>query len=226
MDGPLGPAPPSQDPLITPQMALRAYACGIFPMSESADDASIKWYEARARGVIPLDAAFHLPRRLARSLRQLRFDLRCDTAFSQVVAACAAPRPDSTGTWISQPLQRLYRQLHAAGFAHSVECWQGGDLVGGLFGIALRGAFFGESMFHHKRDASKVALVDLVARLRLGGFSLLDAQFHTQHLGQFGCIEIDRDAYHQRLEQALTLEARFPVHDLSQSEPPCLLSPS
>jgi leucyl/phenylalanyl-tRNA--protein transferase len=158
--------------------------------------------------VIPL-GAFHIPRRLARTVRAEPFEIRIDTAFSRVVQACAASGPGRTETWINRPIERLYGRLHAQGFAHSVECWREGELLGGLYGVALHGAFFGESMFSHASDASKVALVHLVARLVAGGFRLLDTQFMTEHLAQFGTEEIDRADYHRRLRHALAVEADF-----------------
>jgi leucyl/phenylalanyl-tRNA--protein transferase len=158
--------------------------------------------------VIPLDG-FHLSRRLARTVRADRFEVRADTAFHEVVLACAASGPGRTETWINRPIERLYVGLHERGYAHSVECWDGGELVGGLYGVSLRGAFFGESMFSRRRDASKVALVHLVARLIAGGYRLLDAQFMTEHLAQFGAEEIVRAEYHRRLDRALDCAGDF-----------------
>ncbi|MBZ9935393.1 leucyl/phenylalanyl-tRNA--protein transferase [Mesorhizobium sp. BR1-1-16] len=195
---------------ITPQVLLKAYACGIFPMSDSADDPGLYWIEPESRGIFPLES-FHVPRRLARTMRAEPYEIRVDTDFEGVIEGCAGdPRsPYRDKTWINRRIRRLYAELFDLGFCHTVEAWQDGRLVGGLYGVRLRGAFFGESMFSHATDASKIALVYLVARLKAGGFSLLDAQFTTEHLERFGAIEIDRDAYHARLEAALTIEGDF-----------------
>jgi leucyl/phenylalanyl-tRNA--protein transferase len=194
---------------ITPEVLLKAYACGIFPMAESADDPGLYWIEPERRGVMPLDA-FHVPRRLARIVRQDRFEIRVDTAFDAVLDGCAAPAPGRQRTWINGRIRMLYGTLFSLGHAHSVEAWQDGELVGGLYGVRLSGAFFGESMFSRVRDASKVALVHLAGRLRLGGFVLLDAQFITDHLAQFGAEEISRREYQSRLDEALQTRAHFP----------------
>ncbi|HSV01990.1 MAG TPA: leucyl/phenylalanyl-tRNA--protein transferase [Phenylobacterium sp.] len=187
---------------------LACYARGVFPMADARDDSRVFLIDPERRGVIPLER-FHISRRLARTVRADRFEIRLDTAFSEVVQACAAPAPGRIETWINHPIERLYVQLHGLGFAHSVECWADGALAGGLYGVALKGAFFGESMFSHARDASKVALVHLVARLIAGGFRLLDAQFMTEHLSQFGAEEISRREYRKRLERALAAEGDF-----------------
>ena len=187
---------------------LACYARGVFPMADAREDARVFLIDPERRGVIPL-VGFHLPRRLARTVRGDPFEIRIDTAFAEVVQACAASGPGRTETWINRPIERLYTRLHAQGFAHSVECWRDDQLMGGLYGVALQGAFFGESMFSRARDASKVALVHLVARLIAGGFRLLDAQFMTEHLAQFGTEEIGRTEYHRRLRQALAVEADF-----------------
>jgi len=189
-------------------MLLRAYALGIFPMAERRDDDEVYWVDPERRGILPLDD-FHLPRRLARTLRQRRFDVTCDADFDGVVELCAAPDFGRSETWINNPIRRLTNQLFALGYGHSVECRRKGELVGGLYGIALGGAFFGESMFSRERDASKVALVHLVMRLKLGGFRLLDCQFLTQHLAQFGTVEIARSEYRRLLSDALTVQAPF-----------------
>lgn len=199
---------------ITPEVLLKAYACGIFPMAESADDPGLFWIEPERRGVLPLDR-FHVPRRLARLVRQDRFEVRVDTAFDETLAGCAAPAAGRERTWINGRIRHLYDGLHTMGHAHSVETWLDGELVGGLYGVRLRGAFFGESMFSTVRDASKVALVHLAARLCLGGFRLLDAQFITDHLTQFGAMEISRRRYQGELEQALATEAAFTTAPLS-----------
>jgi leucyl/phenylalanyl-tRNA--protein transferase len=177
-------------------------------MAERRDGERLYWLDPELRGVQPLDG-FHLPRRLARTVLANVFEVRCDTAFAEVVYGCAAPTPDRPETWINPEIERLFGALHVMGHAHSVECWQNGRLVGGLYGVALGGAFFGESMFSAARDASKVALVHLVARLRLGGFRLLDTQFVTEHLARFGAIEISRAEYRRRLVVALETPARF-----------------
>jgi leucyl/phenylalanyl-tRNA---protein transferase len=188
--------------VITASMLLRAYACGIFPMADSADDPTLYWVEPRMRGVLPLDD-FHVPRRLARTVRSDVYEVRTDTDFDAVIEGCAEPRPGRRFTWINAPIRRLYAELFRKGHVHTVEAWRKGRLVGGLYGLKLGGAFFGESMFSRERDASKVALVHLVARLKQGGFALLDTQFLTAHLEQFGAIEIPRDNYVRRLDEAL-----------------------
>jgi leucyl/phenylalanyl-tRNA--protein transferase len=193
---------------ITPQVLLKAYACGIFPMAESADDPQLYWIEPQARGVLPL-ATVSVPRRLARTVRQDVFDVRVDTSFSLVIGGCAASRPGRRTTWINARIRTLYSELYELGHCHTVEAWQNGRLVGGLYGVALNGAFFGESMFSIARDASKVALVHLCARLIAGGFVLLDTQFVTDHLRQFGTIELDKVGFHIELEKALKIEANF-----------------
>ena len=199
---------------LTPELLLRAYAAGIFPMAETADDLDVFWVDPEQRGVLPLDG-FHLPRRLARTLRQDIFEVRCDAAFEAVVRGCAEPTPERPKTWINEEIVRLYAALHRLGFAHSVEAWRDGELVGGLYGVALGGAFFGESMYSRVTDASKVALAQLVARLRLGGFRLLDTQFVTDHLEQFGAVEISRAQYHRRLSAAIQLKAYLPREPLA-----------
>ncbi len=191
---------------ITPEILLRAYAAGIFPMAEDADDPSLFWVEPRERGILPLDG-FHIPRRLARTVRADVFEIRIDHDFDAVIAACAEPRSGRDKTWINARIRRLYGQLFDLGHCHTVEAYRAGRLVGGLYGVRLGAAFFGESMFHRERDASKVALVHLVARLRHGGFRLLDTQFATEHLARFGVIEIPRNAYRRLLRDALDASA-------------------
>ena len=193
---------------ITPELLLRAYRAGLFPMAETRDADRLFWLDPELRGVLPLDL-FHLPRRLLRTVLSDVYAVTIDTDFPAVIAACAQPAPGREETWINPQIENLFTALHRSGHAHSVECRRDGALVGGLYGIAIGGAFFGESMFSHARDASKVALAHLVARLRLGGFSLLDTQFVTAHLTQFGAIEIPRDAYRERLQNALELPAIF-----------------
>ena len=193
---------------ITPQILLKAYAAGVFPMAESADDPALYWIDPDERGIIPLDG-FHIPRSLRRTIRKEPFEVRVDTAFDEVMAACAEERPERPSTWINTRIRSLYSQLFKMGFCHSVECWRDGKLVGGLYGVCISGAYFGESMFSRERDASKVALVYLVARLKAGGFSLLDTQFVTDHLTKFGAREIEREQYHQLLEEALGIDGDF-----------------
>jgi leucyl/phenylalanyl-tRNA--protein transferase len=195
---------------ITPQLLLRAYSIGLFPMAESADDDQLFWVDPEKRAIFPLDT-FIVSRSLAKTVRSDQFEVVVDRDFDAVIEACAAPAPDREKTWINDEIRRLYRALFDMGFAHTVECWREGKLVGGLYGVALRGAFFGESMFHRERDASKVALTHLVARLRAGGFQLLDTQFMTTHLASLGAIEISREAYHRELEEALCVAANFYV---------------
>jgi len=188
---------------------LRAYAYGIFPMAESAEDEDLLWFEPTQRGLLPL-AGFHIPSRLRRTVRQERFEVRFDTAFRDVMVACAAnSRPGRENTWISGRILDLYCGLHDHGFAHSIESWHEGRLVGGLYGVSLGAAFFGESMFSLETDASKVALVHLVARLRFGGFQLLDTQWLTEHLSQFGAYEVPKRKYRQLLQEAIVQAAHF-----------------
>lgn len=184
---------------------LSAYTSGWFPMAVGPGD--IRWYSPDPRGIIPLDA-FHASRRLARSARQNRFEVRVDTAFRAVMEGCAQ-RVDEDGNWIDEEIIESYCALHARGFAHSVETWQDGTLVGGLYGVAIQGAFFGESMFHRVTDASKIALIALVERLRARGYALLDTQWVTEHLAQFGAVEIPRRRYLRLLEEALKVDASF-----------------
>ena len=193
---------------ITPDVLLKAYACGIFPMAESADDPALYWIEPEIRGIIPLDS-FHVPGRLARTVRTTPLKVFINRNFEAVVAGCAEPKRDRTRTWINVRIRRIYRALHAHGHCHSVEVYDGEDLVGGLYGVSLGRAFFGESMFHRSRDASKIALVHLIARLKAGGYQLLDTQFVTDHLRSFGAVELPKRRYHRLLEDALHGEADF-----------------
>ena len=197
---------------ITPEVLLKAYACGIFPMAESAEDPSLYWIEPDLRGIIPLDQ-FHVTSRLARTVRSDRFTVTINRDFDAVIDGCAESQPGRPRTWINERIRSLYRKLHERRHCHSVEVYLGDDLVGGLYGVALGRAFFGESMFHRVRDASKIALVHLVARLRAGGFTLLDTQFVTDHLKSFGAIEVPRRQYHKLLESALTGEGDFAAID-------------
>ncbi len=200
---------------ITPEVLLKAYACGIFPMAESADDHALYWIEPEQRGLISLDH-FHVPGRLARTVRSDRFTVTVNRDFEAVIDGCAAPQPGRGRTWINDRIRNLYSKLYERGHCHSVEVYEDDELVGGLYGVSLARAFFGESMFHRARDASKVALVHLVARLRAGGFALLDTQFVTDHLKTFGAIEIPRRQYHRALEAALVGEADFAALQLDR----------
>ncbi len=187
---------------ITPELMLRAYRAGLFPMAESRRGDRLYWLDPELRGVLPLDG-FHLPRRLARTILSGQFEVTSNRDFPAVIAGCAASGPGRDDTWINPEIERLFTALHEMGHAHSVEAWLDGELVGGLYGVALGGAFFGESMFSRARDASKAALVHLVARLRLCRFRLLDTQFLTSHLAQFGCVELPRAEYKRRLSEAV-----------------------
>ena len=191
---------------LTPDLLVSAYCQGIFPMAH--DDGQIYWYDPDPRAVLPLDA-FHIPRSLQRTIKQNRFEIRYSTAFERVMQACGEPTPGRETTWISEEFVQVYTLLHRHGLAHSVETWRDGQLVGGLYGVAIRGLFAGESMFSRETDASKVALVALVARLRERGYRLLDVQFQTPHLSRFGVVEIPRRVYQQRLRRALAVEAEF-----------------
>ena len=181
-------------PAITPDILLRAYSIGLFPMAESADDPEIFWVEPEMRGVIPLDG-FHVSKSLAKTIRKSSFEIRFDTAFEDVMGMCAQSAPDRPSTWINATIRKLYSELHQMGHAHSVEAWEGDTLVGGLYGVSLGAAFFGESMFSRRTDASKICLVHLVERLRGNGFQLLDTQFTTDHLKTFGAVDIPKDDY-------------------------------
>ena len=191
---------------------IACYARGVFPMADAREDESLFLIDPERRGVLPL-GTFHIPKRLARTVRNGPYEVRIDTVFDAVIEGCAASRPGRVDTWINHPIQRLYGQLYARGLAHSVETWLEGELVGGLYGVSLGGAFFGESMFSRERDASKVALVHLVARLRAGGYALLDTQFTTPHLRQFGAIDVERAHYQRLLDAALDRDADFYFFD-------------
>ncbi|GER01385.1 leucyl/phenylalanyl-tRNA--protein transferase [Iodidimonas gelatinilytica] len=193
---------------LTPDILLRAYACGLFPMADHSSSPDVFWIDPEQRGILPLDG-FHIPKRLRKTIRQDRFQIRINTAFRQVMEACAQPAPGRENTWINEEILSTYSQLHDLGAAHSVECWRDGVLVGGLYGVDLAGAFFGESMFHFETDASKIATVHLVARLKWGGYRLLDTQFVTEHLEQFGAQEIPRETYQQMLKKALCVKGDF-----------------
>jgi leucyl/phenylalanyl-tRNA--protein transferase len=193
---------------LSPELILKAYACGVFPMAERKDDPAVFWVDPDYRGVIPLDE-FHLPRRLARTVRSGKFQISVDRAFDRVIRKCAERTPRRAESWINEGIVEVYNELHRGGNAHSVECWSGEELVGGLYGVSLGAAFFGESMFSRERDASKVALVHLVERLRAGGYTLLDTQFVTAHLTGFGAIELPRASYLVELHAALERQATF-----------------
>lgn len=192
--------------VITPNLLLQAYSSGVFPMAEGREDNELFWVDPEERGIIPLNG-FHIPRSLAKRVKQNKFEVTADTAFRSVVQSCAKPARGRETTWISERIEMLYTDLFQRGFAHSVEAWYDGKLVGGLYGVSLGGAFFGESMFSTMTDASKVALVHLVARLKVGGYWLLDTQFITEHLKQFGALEIHRQEYHARLRDALQAQS-------------------
>ena len=193
---------------ITPDLLLQAYRIGVFPMGERRDDPKLYWLDPRLRAVLPLDG-FHLPQRLRRTIRTGHFAVSADTAFADTVRACAEPRPGHPESWINEPILALYGDLFARGHEHSIECRRNGELVGGLYGVSVGAAFFGESMFSRERDASKVALVHLVARLIKGGFRLLDCQFMTEHLRSFGAIELPREDFRVRLAEAVDRTASF-----------------
>lgn len=192
----------SRQPDITPDLLLRAYSIGLFPMADSADDPELFWVEPELRGIIPLDN-FHISKSLAKTMRRAPFDIRYDTAFEAVMEGCAAPAPDRPTTWINAKIRSLYATLHDMGHAHSVEAWEDDELVGGLYGVSLGSAYFGESMFSRRTDASKICLVHLVARLRKRGFTLLDTQFTTEHLKSFGAIDVPKARYEKMLARAI-----------------------
>lgn len=187
---------------------LRAYSYGLFPMAESAQDPEIHWYDPPMRCQLPLEN-LHVPRRLRETALKMPFEIRVDSDFAGVVAGCAEATPKRPGTWINEGIRDLFVRLYEAGHAHSVECWKDGLLVGGVYGLALGGAFSGESMFSRKPNASKIALIHLCARLRRGGFTILDAQFTNPHLLQFGAYEIPRSEYLSRLHRALAKKVNF-----------------
>jgi leucyl/phenylalanyl-tRNA---protein transferase len=193
---------------LTPELLVRAYAAGVFPMAESANSGGVFWVDPKRRGVFPLDK-FHISHSLAKAVRKNAFEIRINSDFDGVMQHCAEQTQVRSETWINSDILESYSLLHAAGFAHSVECWQDGEMVGGLYGVSLKGAFFGESMFSRTTDASKIALVHLVARLRVGGFALLDTQFITPHLARLGAIEITHKVYHKLLKTALVADADF-----------------
>jgi leucyl/phenylalanyl-tRNA---protein transferase len=193
---------------IPPELLIRAYASGVFPMSESADDPEVFWVRPETRGIIPLHG-FHMPKSLAKTIRQHRFDIRRDTDFDGVIDGCAESRPGRRRTWINGPIREAYAELFRRGHCHTVEAWLEDQLVGGLYGVTLGRAFFGESMFARERDASKVCLAHLVEHLKARGFELLDTQFTTEHLKRFGAVDVPRSRYERMLAEALSGEARF-----------------
>lgn len=200
----------AQQTKLTAELVLRAYAAGIFPMAENRDDPTVFWVDPRVRGVLPLET-FHVPRKLRKVLRKGEFEVTCDTAFADVIDLCAETTDVRHETWINNEIRAAYIDLHQRGFAHSVECRQDGELVGGLYGVSLGSAFFGESMFSRVTNASKVALVHLVARLKAANYRLLDTQFVTDHLRQFGAVEIPCRIYLERLEEAIRYQTIFPA---------------
>ena len=195
----------------SPETIIKAYSLGLFPMADSHDSLDIKFYDPDRRALIPIDHSLgrgvHIPRRLRRRVRQAPYEVTLDQCFSAVIDACAAPSDRRTNTWINRDIRKIYIALHKMGFAHSIEVWSDGELIGGLYGVALRAAFFGESMFSRKNDASKIALVHLMARLHHGNFRLLDAQFANDHLHQFGVTEIDRLDFQGCLAEALASDS-------------------
>lgn len=209
---------------ITPDLLLQAYKIGVFPMGERRDDPKLYWLDPRLRAVLPLDK-FHLSKRLARTVRSGHFEVSADASFREVMRACAEPRPGHPESWINEPIIDLYGKLFDRGHAHSIECRVDGKLVGGLYGVSVGAAFFGESMFSRERDASKVALVHLVARLIEGGFRLLDCQFMTEHLRGFGAEEIPREAFKALLADAIEATARF-QGDLGGADPCAIVQAS
>lgn len=211
----------NSDP-VTPQILMRAYAAGLFPMAEDAGDEHLHWFDPERRGIFPLDGLI-VAKSLAKTIRARKFEIRVDSDFDGVLAGCAASAPGRDKTWINQRIAALFRALFDMGRVHTVEAWRDGELVGGLYGMALGGAFFGESMFHRATDASKVCLTYLVARLRRGGFALLDTQFVTPHLESLGAIEISRRDYRHRLEAALILPADFSALDRRPAAPEDIL---
>ncbi len=205
---------------LTPEILLAAYSCGLFPMAESRRSERLFWLDPPERGILPLESV-HIPRSLAKTVRRGRFQVTVDQAFPAVIRACAEPAPGREDSWINPTIEELYAALFRHGRAHSVECWQGDKLVGGLYGVSLGAAFFGESMFHRRRDASKVALVYLLARLKRGGYRLLDIQFVTPHLARFGAIAVSRARYHEMLADALRHQADF--YRLPDNAPPAVV---
>ena len=216
-------APPKTPDPVTPRILLRAYAVGLFPMGEDEGDEHLHWFDPHERGIFPLDGLI-VSKSLAKTIRAAPFQITTDKDFEGVLARCAESWPGREKTWINGRIANLFRELYALGFAHSIEAWRDGELVGGLYGLAMGGAFFGESMFHRATDASKICLVHLVARLNCGGYRLLDAQFVTPHLESLGAIEILREDYRERLHQALTVEGDFRALDRTDLAPATILA--
>jgi leucyl/phenylalanyl-tRNA--protein transferase len=217
------PSPSSKADPVTARILLRAYAAGLFPMAEDADDENLHWFDPSQRGIFPLDGLI-VSKSLAKAIRARKFEIRVDHDFDLVLAHCAASRPGREKTWINRRIARLFGELFEKGFVHTVEAWRDGEMVGGLYGLALGGAFFGESMFHTAADASKVCLTYLFARLRRGGFSLLDTQFVTPHLQSLGAVEISRGEYRRRLEAALERQGDFRALDACDDSPETALA--
>lgn len=195
--------------ILTPEILLEAYKVGLFPMAENAESDALFWFDPEKRGIMPLDETFHVPARLARTIKREPFDIRFDTSFEEIVRACAKETEKRKVTWINEEIVSLYTALHDRGHAHSVEVFEGETLVGGLYGVHIGAAFFGESMFSRRADASKIALVALVCRLKNNSFTLLDTQYLTDHLAQFGAIEIPRNSYKTLLGDAIARKAVF-----------------
>jgi leucyl/phenylalanyl-tRNA---protein transferase len=196
-------------PVIHPELAIQAYTIGLFPMADDRDDKNVHWVDPIERGILPLNE-FYVPKRLKRTVLKPPYEVRANTAVEAVIRYCAASSVGREDTWINEPIIEMYMNLFEMGHLHTVECWQGDRLVGGLYGVAIEGAFFGESMFSLERDASKIALVSLVARLRIGGFQLLDCQFMNRHLEQFGATSLHRVAFRKLLDKATQVTAAFP----------------
>ena len=215
-------APTENHDPITPRILLRAYAAGLFPMAEDAEDTHLHWFDPRERGIFPLEN-IKVSKSLAKTIRAAPFEIKADTDFDGVLARCAESRAGREKTWINERIAGLFRELFELGFAHTIEAWRDGEMVGGLYGLALGGAFFGESMFHRATDASKVCLVHLVARLRCGGYKLLDAQFITPHLESLGAIQISRADYRRRLDEALQIQGDFQTLDAGDGAPASIL---
>jgi leucyl/phenylalanyl-tRNA--protein transferase len=207
---------------VTPRIMLRAYSVGLFPMGEDAGDDHLHWFDPQERGIFPLDGLI-VSKSLAKAIRAAPYEIKADTDFDGVLAGCAESSPGREKTWINGRIANLFRELFTMGYAHSVEAWRDGQLVGGLYGLALGGAFFGESMFHRADDASKICLVNLVARLNCGGYRLLDAQFVTPHLQSLGAIEIPREDYRRRLSAALRVQGEFSALDDTDRSPTTIL---
>ena len=200
--------------VLTPELLLSAYTIGLFPMANDRDDPTVNWIEPRVRGILPFKR-FHIPKSLRKTIRKTNLEIKVDGAFRQVIEACAQATMDRPRTWLNDELIDVYVKLYETGHAHSIECWDNGQLAGGLYGVSLGGAFFGESMFQRQTDASKIALVELYFRLKAGNYALLDTQFTTPHLKQFGAVDVSRADYRKKLRAALNREARMPKSPFS-----------